>query len=182
MFLPPRIKRESDRKNAGRRSPASFSPNPFVRLHADPDTLIEFRAWIGTWGECWLWDGRLNERGYGSFRLHNQHISAHRAAYLLFKGPICGGLHVLHSCDVRHCVNPDHLRLGTHLENMREMVAKGRHVAPRGERARSAKLNEDEVRAIRLEDGPAWKVGSRYGVSASLIQAIRNNKIWRHVA
>ena len=168
----------ADRLAVGRRRP---SPHLFVRLHADPAILHAFRTHIGSWGECWLWDGRLNDRGYGVFCALGQKVAAHRASYMLHKGPICGGLHVLHKCDVRNCVNPAHLTLGTHLENMRDMVAKGRHVALRGERVPGAKLREEDVLQIRKLSGPARIVAHQFGVSKSLIEAIRRRKVWRHL-
>ena len=68
---------------------------------------------------CWLWLGFISPDGYGT-RL------AHRRAWELARGPIPDGMLVCHRCDVRHCVNPDHLFLGTHLDNMRDMIRKGR--------------------------------------------------------
>ncbi len=74
---------------------------------------------------CWLWRGRIQQIwGYGYLGKGSR---AHRVSYQLFKGVIPKGMHVLHSCDVRHCVNPDHLRIGTHAENMRDKMSKGRH-------------------------------------------------------
>lgn len=183
-MLPPRIPRKSDKAEKPRRCQtrgASMAANNFLRLHADPNTIATFRTWIGEWGECWLWDGTLNERGYGYFCHAGGKITAHRAAYMLFKGPICGGLHVLHKCDVRNCVNPQHLTLGTHRDNMRDMMAKGRHVTPRGERAPSAKLNSKQVQAIRQATGPARAIATLYGVSVSTIWSIRRRDIWRHL-
>lgn len=180
-MLPPRISRKSDKAERGRRSPAHRAWHPFARIHADPDNIVRFNAWVGSWGDCWLWDGSLDEKGYGHFCFDGTRISSHRAAYQLFKGPICGGLHVLHRCDVRNCVNPDHLTLGTHLDNMKDMVAKGRHVAPRGEKAPSAKLTASQVLEIRKTTEPAWVIAPQYGVSKSLIWAIRRGRVWKHV-
>ena len=75
---------------------------------------------------CWLWAGRLVE-GYGIFTLnHRDNQLAHRASYEHFVGPIPQGLFVLHKCDVRSCINPDHLFIGTHADNMADMKRKGR--------------------------------------------------------
>lgn len=73
--------------------------------------------------ECWYWRGSLEEFGYG--RLQSKR--AHRLSWTLFNGEIPKGLYVLHKCDIRNCVNPDHLFLGTQIDNMRDMVKKGRH-------------------------------------------------------
>ena len=75
---------------------------------------------------CWLWEGAKYQNGYGWLKVFGKVVSAHRFSYELHKGSIPEGMHILHSCDVRHCVNPDHLRVGTHQENMREAAERGR--------------------------------------------------------
>jgi hypothetical protein len=77
---------------------------------------------------CWLWLGQLSYLGYGQIMLSpgQRKTKAHRAAWEAFRGPI-GKLHVLHRCDNRCCVNPDHLFLGTRSDNMLDMYSKGRH-------------------------------------------------------
>jgi len=75
---------------------------------------------------CWNWTRHVGKNGYAWFR-QDGHGHAHRWAYARFCGPIPPGLWVLHSCDNRRCVNPAHLFLGTNGDNIRDMVAKGRH-------------------------------------------------------
>ncbi len=140
-----------------------------------------FLSYVEVRGGCWLWDGCRKETGYGQHSWRGRKQQAHRAAYELFNGPIADGLHVLHVCDVRNCVNPAHLRLGTHLENMRDMIGKGRHVAPRGERASWSKLTAEDVSAIRATTNPAHEIAPRYGISKSLVWAVRSRKVWRHL-
>jgi len=74
---------------------------------------------------------------------------AHREAWIRQNGPIPSGLFVLHRCDNRICVNVDHLFLGTHTDNMRDMVAKGRRYDTHGERATRAKLKAEDIPVIR---------------------------------
>lgn len=88
------------------------------------------RVAIAGQDECWLWLGALKDTGYGQLtRLHisRSPLKAHRVAYELTNGPIQGGLHVLHRCDNRRCVNPAHLFLGTNDDNVRDMFAKKRN-------------------------------------------------------
>jgi len=128
---------------------------------------------------CWLWSGPLTRGGYGVMPVRRPGSStgwgatrAHRTSYEHHVGPIPDGLHVLHKCDTRACINPDHLFLGTHGENMRDMVAKGRHV--RASNSRS--ITDEQVFSIRLNpDGQTGAAMARmYGVSEACISRIRN--------
>lgn len=76
--------------------------------------------------DCWLWFGPKNAKGYGLLSVKGQHWSAHRLSYHVHKGPIPKGMLVCHSCDVRNCVNPDHLWLGTNDDNQLDAWKKGR--------------------------------------------------------
>ena len=80
--------------------------------------------------DCWIWAGVLDRYGYGRPWWNGKQIGAHRLAWIAANGPIQDGLHVLHSCDRPACVNPYHLRLGTHAENLRDRDSKGRNVVP----------------------------------------------------
>lgn len=77
---------------------------------------------------CWEWQKfRFPTTGYGATSYRSKQTKVHRLAYILFKGPIPAGGNVLHSCDVRHCCNPDHLRLGTISENKQDELQRGRN-------------------------------------------------------
>jgi hypothetical protein len=89
-------------------------------------------------GGCWIWIGSVNPvHGYGEASIGRRgdvrRWRAHRLSFWLFDGRDPGELMVMHACDVRACVNPDHLSLGTALDNVRDMITKGRrhHVSPR---------------------------------------------------
>lgn len=78
-------------------------------------------------GPCWLWQGRLTRGGYGQVKYKGRACRAHRVAYELWRKRIRRGRVLLHVCDTPACINPDHLKPGTQLQNVRDMVRKGRH-------------------------------------------------------
>lgn len=83
------------------------------------------------WSGCWIWTKSTGTHGYGDGRYNQKGYLAHRLSYEMHKGPIPAGLQVCHRCDVRPCVNPEHLFLGTNLENIQDSQAKGRRTGPR---------------------------------------------------
>lgn len=151
----------------------------------------EEKFWAGVEADpntgCWLWSGRSFPNGYGSFYLGNyRSVLAHRFAFSLSKGAIPQGLCVCHKCDVRACVNPAHLFLGTKKENTADMMAKGRHGQgfTRGEDSPSAKITESDVRGIRALRGQERQIetAARYGVSQVMVSKIQRRTSWAHVA
>jgi hypothetical protein len=133
----------------------------------------------------WPWTGVRNSDGYGHLQWQDRPISAHRLAWEVANGPIPRGGHILHRCDVRACVNPAHLRLGNHTDNMRDMAAKGRgnRGETRGEANAQAKLTEQQVHAIRAMRNTATheQLGARFGVNKVTIRDIMQRKRWRHI-
>jgi len=98
---------------------------------------------------CWEWQGQAGSSGYGQIKAFGKMVSCHRLSFELHNGPIQDGLEVMHSCDNRRCINPDHLSLGTHQQNIDDMIRKGRavHVKPN---PRKAEKNEQSIRVLVL--------------------------------
>lgn len=132
---------------------------------------------------CFLW--LMGEvRGYGKFQVEKRTYLAHRVAYTLAKGEIPPGVYVLHSCDNRACVNPDHLSLGDQKQNMKEMDLRGRRNqwSPSGERNPRAKLLQADVDQIRLRllSGEGFRsIATKYGMSVLAIKRIKTRETWK---
>ncbi len=131
---------------------------------------------------CWLWTGSLGGHGYGQIAKDGRPQTTHRVSYEIACGEIPAGKWVLHKCDIRSCVNPDHLFLGTASDNNWDKVSKGRSNSVRGERAGRAKLTEEDVRTIRgLKWMNASEIGRLYGIASGNISCILRRKSWKHV-
>src|SRR3990167_5954974 len=126
--------------------------------------------------ECWSWRGGCNHDGYGNFCFRGKPDRAHRVAFIITTGKSVTGKVVRHRCDNPPCVNPGHLEIGTQQDNIRDMIRRGRHVAPRGERSSLAKLTWSDVREIRSsftgKYGQKVFLAKRYGVSRCAIYKI----------
>ena len=125
---------------------------------------------------CWRWQAAIHRTGYGHFKLDGRMLQAHRAAYVLLVGEIPEGTFVCHRCDVRDCVNPDHLFIGSHLDNMRDMTFKGRQ-ASRGRHGR-AKLTSAQVEEIRRSTEPQCDLARRFGVCPATISYAKTGRNW----
>jgi HNH endonuclease len=132
---------------------------------------------------CWEWTRYIEKNGYAKIncRLGGKQVcrGAHRVSYATFVGPITDGKFVLHRCDNQRCINPDHLFLGTHAENMEDMCRKGRK--PRGEQLPKTKLTAMQVQEIRCSTEGSLTLAPKYNVSSSLIRKIRQRALWSHI-
>jgi hypothetical protein len=136
---------------------------------------------------CWLWTGSTATDGYGSIGDGGRVARTHVLSWTIANGPVTDGLFVLHKCDVRRCLRPSHLFLGTHADNMRDMNEKGRLVrAPGGVDHNRSKLNPDQVREIRrLHATGAYgykPLARMFGVYDRAIVMIVKRLSWKHVA
>jgi hypothetical protein len=150
---------------------------------------------------CWIWTSTTNNAGYGTIGLGTAEQGkdfAHRASYRIFKGPIEKGCVICHKCDNKKCVNPDHLFMGTQLDNIRDAQKKGRIrkgdawktearllIDQKGEKHGMHKLKEHEVREIliRKKAGPMViaHVAAEFRVTRGTIRNIITRKNWKHV-
>lgn len=146
---------------------------------------------------CWNWTGAISSNGYGHMQWQNKTLSTHRLSYECFVGPIPDGKSVCHSCDNRKCLNPEHLWIGTHSDNMSDMVIKGRAAVGdrniarrhpeirRGSKNGRSKLNSDIVRSARelyVKGGITYReLAERYGVALQVMYRAVKGISWRHV-
>lgn len=129
---------------------------------------------------CWLWLGPLSGSGYGRMTINKKGVQAHRVAWEINNGKIPDGLFACHTCDVRCCVNPAHLFLGTQSDNLQDMVNKKRDNPRRGERHGKARFSETQIAAIRADMRSLAQIASEYGVDKQYIHRIKKGKHWRH--
>ncbi len=120
------------------------------------DQTPRFWAHVVKSDGCWLWNGSLIRAGYGTLSHSVKPKLAHRYSWVLHNGPIPVGLFVCHHCDVRNCVRPDHLFLGTHSDNMRDALAKGRYAHQRMTHCKNGHPRSDYARPLRSPDKPRY--------------------------
>jgi hypothetical protein len=136
---------------------------------------------------CHMWMACIAKEGYGRFGLNGETRNTHRIAWEMAFGPVPEGLCVLHRCDVRACVNPGHLFLGTKKDNTADMLSKGRNRngAKKGSSNGRAKLTEKQVMTIRwaYENTKLShdQLGKIFGVSGAKVWQIVKRKAWGHV-
>lgn len=143
--------------------------------------IERFNKYIKKDGDCWLWTGGLDIKGYGIFFYKKRTCFAHRISLILFEKvkELTPGLLVCHSCTHKNCVNPEHLKEGTSKDNSNDKRRDGTLL--NGERCHFAKLSWDIVKSIRndyLTITDKKELATKYNVNKSTIYKIVNNKSW----
>lgn len=165
-------------------------PYDFLSMKSITPLSVRFERFFtrGDASVCWIWTGQRIGKGYGAIRSAGQgsaNLLAHRLAWeLANKRSIPDGLVVMHSCDNRRCVNPAHLSVGTHKDNVQDMLSKGRQSRGPGFAGSShprAKLSDTQVVEILSSSSSAKDLAAAYGVTRSLIYGIRLRRHWKHL-
>lgn len=144
--------------------------------------MVDLRYIVDESTGCWTWTGYRQDNGYGQMRYRRKLLAAHRASYEAYVGKIPDGMIVCHKCDNPSCVNPAHLFIGTHADNVADKVSKNRQA--KGINNGRAKLTERRVRRIRQETASGAtraELAKRYNVDPKTIRLIAERRTWRHL-
>ena len=139
---------------------------------------------IDTSTGCWVWLGCKRKEGYGRISVKGRSEATHRMSYTLFNGTIPKGLLVCHKCDNPSCINPEHLFVGTDLDNSKDKIKKGRQFVLKGENVSNSILTNTKVMQIRslCKDGLTLKeISEMFGVSITTIHRVKIRKTWKHI-
>ena len=148
-----------------------------------PNESFASRFWskVDKTDDCWLWRGAIATNGYGNTAPSRctPGFYVHRASWIMHNGAIPDGIKVCHTCDVRNCVNPAHLFLGTQQDNLRDASAKGRM------KSTHEILTPDTVREIRrlysVGAGSYATLGQQFGVHGNTVSDLVRRRTWKHV-
>jgi hypothetical protein len=142
-------------------------------------------------GKCVLSNKDVQKSGYSRIYVDGKNWSSHRFSYFKKHGNIPSGKMILHKCDVRNCINPNHLYAGTYKDNARDCIQRGRHTSQvhpekvvRGSSHVSAKLKESDIPTIfrlSIKGMTRDRIGKIYGVGKTSIEDILKGKNWKHV-
>jgi hypothetical protein len=159
------------------------------RMQAERARIRQLAQFVASPNQgCWLWSGCVGRDGYGKLKRGGKTLRAHRVFYEAHKGPIPEGLLVCHSCDNPLCVNPDHLWVGTQVDNEKDKDQKGRRSPspsishpermPWGVRVNTARLTAANVWTIRGSSESAKVWAERLNVNKSTIYRVRTRSTW----
>ena len=127
---------------------------------------------------CWLWTRGITGGGYGTSYMNGNPIVAHRLSWIFYRGDIPAGMFVCHKCDIKLCVNPDHLFLGTQYDNMLDASRKKRLPRGKGELNGQSKLSWVKAQFIRSSKQTNTELARKFGVDRKTIRCVRNNTTW----
>lgn len=147
------------------------------------DPVPRFWSKVERKGENDCWNLASQARRYPSVWCYGKSIEAHRFSYELHYGPILPGLVVMHTCDNTHCVNPRHLKLGSHADNQFDKVRKQRQA--RGERQGHSKLNAGQIIEIRrqFDSGVLTRtIARQFSITQNYVYAVGLRRCWKHIA
>lgn len=133
---------------------------------------------------CWYWCGPMHPHGYGMFNYKGRSQFAHRPSYEIYKSQIPKGMNVLHECDNRMCVNPDHLFLGTQKDNVHDMMKKGRRSSTAGENHGCSILRDIDIILIKEAISHGFtgaSIAKYYKICRSTVSRIKLGKDWKHL-
>ncbi len=158
-------------------------------MNIDEYKKLELKLWANVTKtlNCWEWNRGLGSHGYGQVYLRRgKPLLAHRVSWEITNGQIPKGLYVLHKCDNKKCVRPDHLFIGTQKDNIRDMFKKGRANTrqARGDNNPNIKISDAQVKEIkekyiggtRQNPGNALLLAKEYGITRNLVYQIKNGK------
>lgn len=144
-----------------------------------------FNSKVNKIGQCHLWLGCIDTSGYGLFRVGRKLEKAHRFAWQQVNGPIENGLLVMHKCDNTKCVNIEHLSLGTYSDNNADRDLKGRFIPLQGIKHGRAKLENEDVRQIRIlweqENLTIQQIANRFSIHPTTAHKVAVRKSWKHI-
>ena len=153
----------------------------------DTREIIAQRFWdkVCKTAYCWIWVASVTRKGYGQFSDSEigRIVGAHQYSWFLHHGHY-STMCVLHTCDIRRCVRPNHLFEGTHQDNIADMVQKGRHKTNRGEDHKDTKFTEADVRTIfaRIAAGESRSIlAKEYEVDYKTVYRIGARQSWKHL-